>query len=409
MHAFSNSLLPNRMPLLPTAFAALLAAAPAPFSLSPQAPAALIESTCTTASGRTLQLRFESASGDDAASDMRGFVQFDADRRVALPLPPGSWEARTPMPNVTNACAGLTATPVGENRLLVLLSRSHWPEPSRADAVLLDAAQGRVLDVQAGIAAIRLDTRGVFSTRAAPVDTLDVRLVFDTLAQAGGDAPFLKIDEWLRLDTDGDRLRRRWLPPGDDEPWTTASAPAPTAAPPPLPHAEALRCRPRAASAFTLSFESPTGEFDMDDEQPVLVFDDGARLALPVEPALFEGRRPLRNLPSICAGISAFELRDARVLFLLSANARPGYSRAVAVLVDLRQRRVLGATAPIASIKTYSDRYFATRPAGASAIEVRLVREDIADSGSDGPDTFAEAWMRFELAGDGLRYRWVAP
>lgn len=395
------------MPLLPTALAALLAAAPATFSLAPQAPVALIESTCTTASGRTLQLRFESASGDPAAGDMRGFVQFDAGRRSALPLQPGSYETRMPLESVQSACTELTAMRIGENRLLLLLSRSRWPDLSSADAVLVDAAQGRVLDAQAGIAAIRHDNDEVFVTRGAPAGALDVRLVFDTLADDRVDANLLQIDEWLRLDTDGDRLRRRWLPPGKDEPWSMAAVPAPTAAPPPLPHVRTQRCRPRATSAFTLSFESPTGDYDDFDEQAVLVFDDGARLALPLEPALFQGHGPLRNLPSICADSSAFELRDARVLFLFSTDGRPNFSHAVAVLVDLRQRRVLGATAQIADIK--SNAHFATRPAGATAVEVRLIREHIADSRSDAPAAFAEAWMRFELAGDSLRYRWVAP
>lgn len=398
------------MPLLATAAVSLLAAttASAAFSLAPQAPATVIESTCTTASGQTARLRFESASGDPEAGDLQVVLESGGGSST-LPLPPASYEARPPLANLKSACRGLTAVAVGGERLLLVLSRSRWPEPTQTDAVLVDAAQGRVLDRLADLGAVRRDTGGVFATRAAGPGAIELRLIYGGVPDAGIESDAVRIDEWLRLDVDGDRLRRRWQLPDVNEPWHTAEIPAPPAAMNPLPHAEKNECRPQAAAAFTLNFESATGEFDMDDEQPVLVFSDGARLPLPVEPASFERRRPLRNRLGICANVSAFELSAARVLFLLSANARPGYSRAVAVLVDLRQRRVLGVTPQLADIKAQSDDHFVTRASGSDALEVRLVREDIADSGMDAAASFAEAWLRFEVTGDRLRYRWVAP
>ncbi|WP_386065929.1 hypothetical protein ACFJIW_15390 [Tahibacter sp. UC22_41] len=399
------------MPLLATVAVSLLATttASAAFSLAPQAPAASIESICTTATGQTVRLRFESASGDPAAGDQRVVIESPTGDRTTLPLPPASYEARAPLANLKSACSGLTAIDIGKENLLLVLSRSRWPEPAQADAVLIDTKQGRLLDRLADIGAVRRDTGDVFATRAAGPGAIELRLIYGGVPDAGIETDAVRIDEWLRLEVDGDRLRRRWRLPDANEPWSTTDVPAPTAATKQLQHVDKVLCRPQAAPAFTLNFESATGEFDMDDEQPVLVFDDGARLALPVEQASFEARRPLRNRTGICTNVSAFELSAARVLFLLSANARPGYSRAVAVLVDLRERRVLGVTPQLADIKAPSDRYFVTRESGAGALEVRLVREDIADSGIDAAASFAEAWLRFELAGDRLRYRWVAP
>lgn len=399
------------MPLLATVAVSLLATttASAAFSLAPQAPAASIESICTTATGQTVRLRFESASGDPAAGDQRVVIESPTGDRTTLPLPPASYEARAPLANLKSACSGLTAIDIGKENLLLVLSRSRWPEPAQADAVLIDTKQGRLLDRLADLGAVRRDTGEVFATRATGPGMIELRLIYGQVPDAGMETDAVRVDEWLRLDTDGDRLRRRWLLPGKKDPWRRVAVPAPLAEKSKLKYVDKVECQPQAAAPFTVNFESATGEFDMDDEQPVLVFDDGARLSLPVEQASFEARRPLPNRPSICANLSAFELSAARVLFLLSANARPGYSRAVAVLVDLRERRVLGVTPQLADIKAPSDRYFVTRASGTDALEVRLVREYIADSGMDAAASFAEAWLRFELSSDRLRYRWVAP
>lgn len=153
---------------------------------------------------------FESASGDAFEDDMTVWLHSPAGQQVQLPIEPGLFLPRAALANVDSRCDHVAALAVGEGRLMVLLSRNGRPGWDWLDLALLDMTRFEVLDVRTMVGEIK--TRDdVFVLRAVDAGAFDVRLIRETIADAGCDCEAAAIEDWMRIDVDTDHVALWWV------------------------------------------------------------------------------------------------------------------------------------------------------------------------------------------------------
>lgn len=152
---------------------------------------------------------FESRSGDPLEDDMTVTLTRDDGVAVVLPLGRSLYEPRGLLQTVKNRCSEMAAVEMGADRVLLLLSSNGRPTWDTLVAVLLDTAALTVLDVKTNIGAIKTQDR-VIVLRRAGAAALDVRLIRESLPDAGCDCEAADIEDWRRVEIAGDRIRSAW-------------------------------------------------------------------------------------------------------------------------------------------------------------------------------------------------------
>ena len=175
------------------------------------APAAHWSDTCHFAE-HAVSANFDSRSGDPLEDDMTVTLTRDDGVALVLPLGRSLYEPRGLLLNVKNRCERMAAVDVGADRVLVLLSANGRPTWDVLDAVLIDAAAMRTLDVKQDIGAIKTVDRVIVLKRLGE-SRLAVRLIREQLPQAGCDCESAAIEEWRLLEIVDDRIRDRWQAP----------------------------------------------------------------------------------------------------------------------------------------------------------------------------------------------------
>jgi hypothetical protein len=138
----------------------------------------------------------------------------------------------------------------------------------------------------------------------------------------------------------------------------------------------------------------------------VLNVSDKGMLRIPLSPAMYQPRSTLRNVENLCDNIAAVDVGKDRALVFLSRSNRPDVDRLDVVLVDLRRLVILDTKRDMASIKT-TDPVFVMRRIATESLDVRLIKELIANSGCDCEAQAIEDWMRISVRGDRIRTGWM--
>ncbi|HEX2835636.1 MAG TPA: hypothetical protein VHW00_21665 [Thermoanaerobaculia bacterium] len=152
----------------------------------------------------------QSKSGDAMEDDMALSLLF-GEQSLPLPLPPALYTPSHPLLNVKNLCTEITALDAGHDRVVLLFSRNARPQFSRLDAVLVDLAERRVLDVREDLGEIKGDgdvlvVRNGIDAR----NGFDVRLVQEWLPDSGCDCAEAAIEEWLHVAIEKERIATKW-------------------------------------------------------------------------------------------------------------------------------------------------------------------------------------------------------
>ena len=155
---------------------------------------------------------------------------------------------------------------------------------------------------------------------------------------------------------------------------------------------------------FRLAFRSASLDAYSDDMVVTLAAPDGRELRLPLEPALYDKRVPHLKSETRCADVLALEIGPRRLALFLSRNGRPHWNRLDIVVVDLSTLSVVARKLDVGAIKT---RDLVVRTAGAASYDVRLIREELKDSGCDCPDMYIEDWIRVVFTATGITARWT--
>ena len=156
--------------------------------------------------------------------------------------------------------------------------------------------------------------------------------------------------------------------------------------------------------AFRLAFRSASLDAYNDDMTVTLAAPGERELRLPLKPALYEKRVRHLNTETRCADVLALEVGPRRLALFLSRNSRPHWNRLDIVVVDLRTLSVVARKLDVGAIKT---RDLVVRKAGAASYDVRVIREELKDSGCDCPDMYIEDWIRVVFTATGITARWT--
>lgn len=138
---------------------------------------------------------------------MSVFLHFGK-KKVSVALEPALYTPRHTLKNVDNLCSKLTAIEVRPQRVLLLLSKNMRPSFDQLDAVLIDTQAQKVLDVRRNVGEIK-SGNSLFVLRRQNDQSLDVRLVDETIANSGCDCPEAAIEEWSRLVFVDDKITER--------------------------------------------------------------------------------------------------------------------------------------------------------------------------------------------------------
>jgi hypothetical protein len=156
---------------------------------------------------RGFDVELRSASGDATEDDLSVALHFGK-KKVSVALDPALYTPRHTLKNVDNLCSKLTAIEVRPQRVLLLLSKNMRPSLDQLDAVLIDTQAQKVLDVLKNVGEIK-SGNNLFVLRRQNDQSLDVRLVHETLAGSGCDCPEAAIEEWSRLVFMNDKIAKR--------------------------------------------------------------------------------------------------------------------------------------------------------------------------------------------------------
>lgn len=144
----------------------------------------------------------------------------------------------------------------------------------------------------------------------------------------------------------------------------------------------------------------------LEDDMTVTILQEDEKVPVPVRPALYEAVKVSSDLQSSAEGLPVFKIGPARLLFILTENARPGYPYATLVVYDYHARKVTEVRERIAPFKQESQHSrYAFVSFGPDRYRIRLIRESL-DIGSDGPEAFIEGWMIISYGGGRLEYAW---
>lgn len=150
---------------------------------------------------------FASKSGDAYSDDMTVTISF-GEKELQVPIDLDLYLPRGPLTKIPNRCSELTAIDIGADRVLLLFAKTGRPQFDGLVAVLLDTKQQRIVDVEHKFGDIR--TEKLIVRRAAP-DAIDVRLIYEQLADAQCDCADAAIEEWQRISATNDKLTGKWM------------------------------------------------------------------------------------------------------------------------------------------------------------------------------------------------------
>jgi hypothetical protein len=159
-------------------------------------------------------------------------------------------------------------------------------------------------------------------------------------------------------------------------------------------------------SDFSLNFKSASDVWSEDDQSIELSLADGRSLTFPFKKSAYSSRTTLLNVNNLCDRVVALDMGNSNVLFMLSESGRPGYDFLGAVLVDIKNLNVLDARTQIGNIKTDG---FVVRPATPNGFDVRLIKENLENSGCDCGDADIEDWLHIGIKKGKLEFKWTLP
>lgn len=161
--------------------------------------------------------------------------------------------------------------------------------------------------------------------------------------------------------------------------------------------------------AFSVSFDSPSGECTEDDMR-AFVEAPGGKTELPLEKAWYSAIPNIANGKSVChiagspaSAVSAFAVEGQRALVFFSRDGRPGYDFVGVALVDAATGKVLDVRQGLGQSKDAMVAVLAT-PRG---YKLRLVRESLKEVQCDCSAAFVDDWMAVEVVQGRIRARWM--
>lgn len=164
------------------------------------------EAHCSMA-GESFRLTFASASGDPFEDDMSVVAHFGDGSQLTLPLAPQLYVPSQTKGKTPDLCRGVVGVPMAGNRILLFVSSDGRPGYDFSNAVLLDPAARRAIDVKQHLGELK---RNALAIRPVNDTTVDVRIVRHSLGTCDCDAAL--VEGWLRVSVAADRLRTRWAP-----------------------------------------------------------------------------------------------------------------------------------------------------------------------------------------------------
>lgn len=194
-----------------------------------------------------------------------------------------------------------------------------------------------------------------------------------------------------------------------------ASEPAAPASPEPAPDCDfRLECK-LGTHAFSVSFDSASGECPEDDMRAFVETQGGkSKTELPLEAAWYgsisniaKGAESIcqlaRSHVSISSGVAAFAVDDRRALVFFTRDARPGYEHVGVVLLDAVTGKVLDVKQSLGQSKESMVAVLKT-PRG---YKLQLIREYLNVVQCDCSAAFADDWMGVEVVNGRIRARWL--
>lgn len=164
------------------------------------------------------------------------------------------------------------------------------------------------------------------------------------------------------------------------------------------------RCQP-ASGLQGIRFHSLSGDVAEDDMTVTLLYPDGQQRPLALPPGQYHQRGTLENVRSLCDGVATFPAGQGRLLMLLSRDDRPGLDQLEALLVDIRQARVLARQPRLGALKPNEDSFvLLIKPR--QRYWVRLVRH-ILPNACDCVAGDIEDWFQLQVSGSRLHAGWV--
>lgn len=163
--------------------------------------------------------------------------------------------------------------------------------------------------------------------------------------------------------------------------------------------------------AFSVTFHSVSGDVTNDDMQVILTLPDGHTVKLAAPPAWYHPTGLTSSgAPNLCDTVVATEVDRQHILLWLASDNRPAFDRMSLLLVDLSDGRVLDRKLAFADIKTVDDSgTHLTLRRSHNGIDVRLVREDLANTNDDSAYNYIEDWMHVGVRGDRIDAMWLKP
>ncbi|NMO16021.1 hypothetical protein HPC49_01690 [Pyxidicoccus fallax] len=164
--------------------------------------------------------------------------------------------------------------------------------------------------------------------------------------------------------------------------------------------------------AFSVSFDSASGECPEDDMRVFVETPTGAKSELPMEPDWYGSISNLANGESICrvagtttpnSGVSAFAVDARRALVFFMKDDRPGYEHVGVALIDAATGKVLDVKQSLGQTKDNPVAVLKT-PRG---YKLRVVREYLREVRCDCSAAFADDWMAVEVVDGKIRARWM--
>ncbi|MBZ4422983.1 hypothetical protein [Myxococcus sp. RHSTA-1-4] len=172
-----------------------------------------------------------------------------------------------------------------------------------------------------------------------------------------------------------------------------------------------LECQ-LGAHAFSVRFDSASGECTEDDMRAFVETPAGGRSELPLEPDWYGSISNLADGESICrrsgavvpnSEVSAFAVDARRALVFFTKDDRPGYEHVGVALIDAATGKVLDVKQSLGASKDDSVAILKT-PRG---FKLRLIREYLKVVRCDCSAAFADDWLSVEVVNGRIRARWM--
>lgn len=154
-------------------------------------------------------------------------------------------------------------------------------------------------------------------------------------------------------------------------------------------------------SNFELIFKSTSGDATNDDMQISIKTTEKVVKTLKLPEALYTTIGLTSSLENVCTNrLVAFPMGDAKILFLLSKNMRPGPNEAVLALIDIKSGILLDVLDSKMAIKNSCDTEQFVIKMKDGNHHVRLVTEQMENTGHDASSNYIESWVEIKVVSD---------